>query len=1067
MVEQQSIAPKPFYKALWFKIPLGLVAFYGLLLLFLWGALPGLLKWQLEKQIPERTGHHLTLSKPKIDPLHWDVQLDNVALTTPENQPLAAFKHFDIDLDFPKLFKGEIALKKVELDGLRANLELLPDGKINWTRFIEAFPPSEPSDPNSKPPKVFVTSLKVSDAGFTLSDHRTAKGFTTEFTPINIELQNLATRSSKAGEFSVQAQNSMGADIDVSGKVTLEHLAVQGKAALSNLDLQKLGPAMAAYTAIPAPKGILGLSADFDVTLPEGKLQALVSNGELDLKGLQYRSSTKPDAGVLGVDQVHLKGAQFDLAQQRVALNSIAVTGVSVRQGTAQPPLQLGALEVGPAQVNLTEHHAQVESAALKGGQVQVVRAANGQIDLLQTLQALAPPSEAPAGKPAKANSKVDAKVDVKAAPAKPWTWGVKSVSANDLAVKYKDLGLAKEAVALGLNHIQVSTGNVSQDLNKPLKIQASAAVDSGGSLTASGTVVPANATVNMKVAVSRLALKPVQPVLGQYVKLTLQDGAVSTSGQVSLKGSDFSYSGNLLVAGLKLNENDTRKNFLSFTSLSAPSLSVSPKGLTVPRLTLSGLDTAILIAKDRSTNISRILVEDKKASTPSANGKPSASAKSDAKASPFLVNINNFRLRESRLQFEDLSLVLPFGTQVEHLNGYVNGLTTRPDARGVLEVKGQVAKYGEMQAKGQVDLAKPTRFMDIGVKFSNIEMLDLTPYSATFANRKINSGKLSLNLNYKIDHDQLNSTNQILIDKLVLGDKVDSPSGRNLPLDLAVALLEDSNGRIDLGIPVYGNLNDPQFSVGQVIWKAFTNILTKIVTSPFRALASLLGGGEQLQTVAFDPGTAALSPPQLENLSRLAQALAKRPNLNLTLAGTFSDADREAIARRQMKLAVLTKAEGKTPPADDLEGPLAFDTPEIQKALQTVFEQRFGKGEYLGLKAAFEKANPGVLKQSLTGKLLSGITSLLDKPREYSAAETDALKGKSFYPELARRIAAGEKVSTDQLNQLASQRVNAAVSGLTAQGVAKERLNISAPEKADFKEDEGGVPLKVGVKAG
>lgn len=1057
--QQQVVTKKRFIKTLWFKIPVGLVVFYGLLLLFLWGALPGLLKWQLEKQIPERTGHHLTLDKPKIDPIHWDVQLDNVALSTPENAPLAAFKHFDIDLDFPKLFKGEIALSKVELDGLRANLELLPEGKINWTRFIEAFPPSEPSDPNSKPPKVFVASLKVVDAGFTLSDHRTAKGFTTDFTPINIELQNLATRSSKAGEFAVKAQTSMGADIDVSGKVTLEQLAVQGKAALTNLDLQKLGPVMASYTSIPAPKGTLAVSADFDVTLPEGKLQALVSHGDVELSGLQYRPSNKADAGLLAVNQLRLKGAQYDLGKQLASLDSISVSGISARQGAAAAPLLLTALDVGPVKVNLADQHAQVDSAALNGGQVQVVRSAKGDIDLLQTLQALAPPSAPVAGKAVK----VDAQAVGKSAPVKPWTWAVKSASVADLAVKYKDLALAKEGLALGLNHIKVSTGNVSQDLSKALSLQVSAAVDSGGSLSASGTVVPSTAAVNMKVGVSKLALKPAQPVLGQYVKLTLVDGAVSTNGQVTLKGSDYSYKGDMLVSSLKLNENDTRKKFLSFTSLSAPSMSVDPKGLNIPRLTLSGLDTAILIAKDRSTNISRILVDNKPAA---ASGNASASAKASANSSPFLVNINNFKLHESRLQFEDLSLVLPFGTQVEHLNGFVNGLTTRPNARGVLQVKGQVNKYGEMQAKGQVDLAKPTRFMDIGVKFSNIEMLDLTPYSATFANRKINSGKLSLNLNYKIDNDQLNSTNQILIDNLVLGDKVDSPSGRNLPLDLAVALLADSNGRIDLGIPVYGNLNDPQFSVGQVIWKAFTNILTKIVTSPFRALSSLLGGGETLQTVAFNPGAVALSPPQQENLSRLAQAMGKRPNLNLTLTGTYSDADRDAIARRQMKLAVLTKAEGKTPPVDELDGPLVYDSPDIQKALEQVFEQRFGKGEYLGLKAAFEKANPGVLKQSLTGKLLGGISSLLDKPRVFSAAETDALKGKSFYPQLARRIATSEKVSDEQLTQLANQRVNAVVSGLAAQGVAKERLSTATPEKADFKEDEGGVPLKVGVKA-
>ncbi len=93
-------------------------------------------------------------------------------------------------------------------------------------------------------------------------------------------------------------------------------------------------------------------------------------------------------------------------------------------------------------------------------------------------------------------------------------------------------------------------------------------------------------------------------------------------------------------------------------------------------------------------------------------------------------------------------------------------------------------------------------------------------------------------------------------MDNLTLGEHVDSPNAVNLPLDLAIALLKDSSGRIDIGLPVSGDLNDPQFSYGHLIWKALVNLLTKIVTSPFRALGSLFGGGEEQQDIiVFDPG--------------------------------------------------------------------------------------------------------------------------------------------------------------------------------------------------------------------
>ena len=163
---------------------------------------------------------------------------------------------------------------------------------------------------------------------------------------------------------------------------------------------------------------------------------------------------------------------------------------------------------------------------------------------------------------------------------------------------------------------------------------------------------------------------------------------------------------------------------------------------------------------------------------------------------------------------------------------GKRNQLKTQ--AKGYLSVRvNEVGhEFGEADAQGTINLLDPTAYMDIAVKFSNVEMRNLTPYSGTFANRKIESGKLSLNLGYNIENQQLNSSNQVIVDKLKLGERVQSPQGRDLPLELAIAILEDSNGRIDLGLPITGDLNDPQFSYGAIVWKAIGNVLTKIVTA-------------------------------------------------------------------------------------------------------------------------------------------------------------------------------------------------------------------------------------------
>src|SRR4029077_14477171 len=188
--------------------------------------------------------------------------------------------------------------------------------------------------------------------------------------------------------------------------------------------------------------------------------------------------------------------------------------------------------------------------------------------------------------------------------------------------------------------------------------------------------------------------------------------------------------------------------------------------------------------------------------------------------------------------------------------------------------------------------------------------MVPASPYSMKFAGYKIAEGKISLDLQYKVRNSQLEGTNQIVIDKLTLGERVESPDALKLPLELAIAILKDSDGRIDLGVPVSGNTNDPQFSYGAVIWKAIGNVLTKIVTAPFRALGGMFGmSGEKLEAIDFDPGSDRLLPPEREKLKQVAQVLSKRPQLKLSVPGQYSEAaDGAALKSRAVRVEIARR---------------------------------------------------------------------------------------------------------------------------------------------------------------
>src|SRR5262249_58674232 len=100
---------------------------------------------------------------------------------------------------------------------------------------------------------------------------------------------------------------------------------------------------------------------------------------------------------------------------------------------------------------------------------------------------------------------------------------------------------------------------------------------------------------------------------------------------------------------------------------------------------------------------------------------------------------------------------------------------------------------------------------------------------------------------------------------KLQLGERVEAPGVTRLPLDLAIAILSDSEGRIDIALPVKGNVDSPEFSYGTVIWQALVTVITNVVTSPFRAVAGRFGGNaaaERLQPIGRAPASGVGRPP-------------------------------------------------------------------------------------------------------------------------------------------------------------------------------------------------------------
>ncbi len=603
-----------------------------------------------------------------------------------------------------------------------------------------------------------------------------------------------------------------------------------------------------------------------------------------------------------------------------------------------------------------------------------------------------------------------------------------------------------------------VTLKDLSLDLDKAVPLEAGFVIKQGGRFDASGNVIPGNASGRLDLKLAGLSLKPFAPYVNQFARLNLRSGDASTRGKLSFaqakSGTKLDFRGGFEVDDAAITEEETEDAFLGWRKLSSSSLdfSLGPDRLRMKELVAQNPFGKVIIFEDKSLNLQRIL------RTP-ASAKPAVAAAGKPKSRPsaqpdaFPLAIDRLRIVGANMEFADLSLTPQFGTRMHDLGGVVTGLSSDPATTAQVELDGKVDDYGSARVRGSIQPFRATDFTDLKLTFRNLEMTKMTPYSGKFAGRRIDSGKLSADLEYKIKNRQLAGENKLIVNKLRLGKRVDSPDALHLPLDLAIALLEDSNGVIDLDLPVSGSLDDPQFSYGKIVWKALVNVLTKLVTAPFRALGKLMGiSAEKMEAVNFDPGSSVLMPPEQEKLKTLAEAMARRPALTLTLAPAYDPgADRRALQEQAMRTEAVAVAGIKLAPGE-APGPVDVNNYKIRTWLEDRYAESAGKEAYTKLRASFQDKNAGVMDSQLVERL----------GRHFKTRDSGPVS--AFHTELLERLTRQAKVADETLVELAQARGQAMRDALVKLGLDAGRIGVSAPVEQTAKETL--VPSKLGLGA-
>jgi uncharacterized protein involved in outer membrane biogenesis len=582
--------------------------------------------------------------------------------------------------------------------------------------------------------------------------------------------------------------------------------------------------------------------------------------------------------------------------------------------------------------------------------------------------------------------------------------------------------------------------------------------VAQGGLVKIKSTYDPSKRNAKAAMEVRNFVLTPLQPYLSKISDIILTSGNYSINGelQYETQGSNIMrFKGDSQIENLRIDLRKTEAPLMAWKALDAQgvTLTVAPNALEIEKLIVDQPNGKLIIKEDLTLNIRDAFTKSGKDDPGSKhvatdNNQQDESLVSEKKPPlEFPAKVKHIQIKDGKLAYADLSLRPRFAADIHDLNGMIVGLSTDTAGMAALELKGRVGRYGSADIIGELRPFDLRSRSDVKMIFYNVELVDFTPYSTKFAGRKIDSGRLSAEIDYQIRNSRLRGENKLVIDSLLLGDRVENSSASNLPLDLALALLKDSDGRIDLDLPVTGDLDHPEFSYGHLIWKAVVNVIEKVVTAPFRAIGNLLGiEHEELDQIFFAAGSAKIPPPESEKLAALAKGLLQRPQLGIKVQGRYQpESDGNALKAIAVKRDISVGLGYTLPPGGD-PGPLDYTDTTTQAILEKMAIERRGSETVTALREKF-----GLLSQRTTPEGKPETNNEIRTPTK--ATGLDPI---GFYHKLFTLIVEKEPLGREALLALAKLRTEAIISEMVSiDSVDHIRFSILDPSSAEKGEHD------------
>jgi hypothetical protein len=927
------------------------------------------------------------------------VDLHQFSLAELDGQPLLNLQHLDVPVTAIDVFGRKYQFGTIALQSPEVFVRRDRAGTVNW---LAAIPKREAAsgpaaNESGAPIEVSVPEVKIVDGQVHVRDLVPDKGFKTDLSGIQASLRSFAMPQAEPAQAEVAFSTALGEQVKYAGSLTLSPLASEGAIEANRIHLVEYQPYYQDYILYKLEDGVADLATHYSFATTEQGPDVKLSAFNLSLASLRLR---KP-------------GENEDFLRAKVA-------------------------QIRDASVDLRTLALSVGQFSTREGFLNIIREQDGTLNAERILPA--PKEAATAGRQGT-----------------PWLVTLNRTDAQKWKIAFTDL-TPPQPVHLVADNVTLKASDVSNQKGRRGRMDLTAKLNQTGTLAVKGPIAINPLNADLKLDLKDFGLVPLQPYFADQVNILITSADLSVTGATNLAVPPtgkpaVSFDGEVTLTNFASVDKAKSEDFLKWNTLFAGGVEYrhNPMQLAIEQVALSDFYSRIIIYPEGRLNLQNIMAgppeestpgsapqpQDQGAAAPAGRGGPppvlaekaatapapdtAQTTQSAPAAVPPPIRIGKVALQGGDVNFTDLFIKPNYSASLTEIGGAVTGLSSQLDTAADVDLRGRFAGSAPVEIKGRINPLVRNLFLDLKANVRDIELGPFTPYSGKYVGYAIEKGKLTFNVAYKIENRKLTASNQIVVDQLTFGGKVESPQATKLPVMLAVALLKDRNGVIDVNLPISGSLDDPKFSIGGLIIRVIVNLITKAITAPFALIGNLVGGGggEELSYVQFDPGRAVITAQAQDKLATLQKGLVNRPALKLDITPRVDPpTDREGLRRYRFEQQVK---------AQKLK-----DLVKRGEAVKSVDEVKMEPQEYEKyLRHAYKEAK-------------------FPKPRNFIGMQKDLP-----VEEMEKLMLTNTTVSDDDLVQLANQRGQAVKEALTRSGeVAVERVFLIAPQIEADKPD-------------